>query len=239
MNVFDHTYSSPAANLACDEWLLDQCDQGYIGDSLRFWEATEPFIVLGYANHYRAEVNLEFCREKKIPILRRCSGGGTVVQGPGCLNYALALRIPDSGPLTHIGQTNQHILAQHRKALQPMLGQPVSIEGTSDLALLGRKISGNAQRRRKQALLFHGTLLYKADLALIGAALLLPPHMPDYRQARGHEDFLAICPAERDALVKALARIWNAKTSLPPPGQAELAPLINERYARDEWNLRL
>ena len=55
-------------------------------------------MVVGYANQVEVEVNVPACTARGIPILRRCSGGGTVVQGPGCLNYAVVLRITADGP---------------------------------------------------------------------------------------------------------------------------------------------
>ena len=97
MKYLDLTLPSPEENLACDETLLDWCDESDGPEILRFWEPHRHFIVVGYSNRVECEVNLAACRELNIPVLRRCSGGGTVVQGPGCLNYALILRF-DSEP---------------------------------------------------------------------------------------------------------------------------------------------
>ena len=77
----DLTLPTPAENLACDEALLDWCDGGASAEGiLRLWEAREPFIVLGYANHAAAAADLDACRAHGIPVLRRCSGGGAVLQ---------------------------------------------------------------------------------------------------------------------------------------------------------------
>src|SRR5882724_8858694 len=100
MKYIDFTLPTPAANLACDEVLLDLCEAGAGADTLRFWQAREPFVVVGYANKAAREVNLEACQRRGIPVLRRCSGGGTVLQGPGCLSYSLILRISETGPLS-------------------------------------------------------------------------------------------------------------------------------------------
>src|SRR5271156_784636 len=81
MKHLDLTLPSPAENLACDEALLDACEENGGEEVLRFWEAREKIVAVGYANKIATEVNVENCRAKKIPILRRCSGGGTVLQG--------------------------------------------------------------------------------------------------------------------------------------------------------------
>ena len=63
----------------------------------------------------------------------------------------------------------------------------VQCRGTSDLALGGRKFSGNSARCRRNHLLYHGTLLYNFPLELIERCLAMPPRMPDYREGRPHE----------------------------------------------------
>ena len=93
MKYLDRTLRTPQENLAADEALLDWCEEESADEILRFWEPRQHFVVLGYSNRTRTEVNLDSCKKLDVPVLRRCSGGGTVLQGPGCLNYALLLRI--------------------------------------------------------------------------------------------------------------------------------------------------
>src|SRR5689334_4783234 len=97
MKLLDLTLPTPEENLACDEALLDRCDEGVGPAVLRFWQPQQYFVVVGYSNRVEREVNQEVCQARGIPILRRCSGGGAVLQGAGCLNYSLILRI-DSDP---------------------------------------------------------------------------------------------------------------------------------------------
>src|SRR5947209_8847007 len=122
MTLLDLTLPTPAENLACDEALLDAAESGSGGEVLRFWESPEYFVVVGYANKVATEVNVAACEARGIPILRRCSGGGTVVQGPGCLNYALVLRITDDGPTHSISTANQFIMERNRAAIQSAIG---------------------------------------------------------------------------------------------------------------------
>jgi lipoate-protein ligase A len=78
MKLLDLTLLSTAENLACDEALLDAAEAGTGDEVLRFWEPREHFVVVGYANKVATEVNVAACETRGIPILRRCSGGGTV-----------------------------------------------------------------------------------------------------------------------------------------------------------------
>ncbi|MGA2657507.1 MAG: lipoate--protein ligase family protein [Verrucomicrobiota bacterium] len=238
MNYLDLTLPTPEENLACDEALLERCDEGLADEMLRVWESPRHFVVVGYANKVATEVNVPFCGQNALPILRRCSGGGTVVQGPGCLSYALILRIDESGPLRTIASTNQFVLERHRGILERLLQAPVHIRGHTDLALRGLKFSGNSQRRKRRALVFHGAFLIQFDLALIERALRMPSKQPDYRANRSHSDFLVNLAVPARQITLALRRGWQAAT---PPSEIPLErirELAREKYATPEWTWR-
>jgi lipoate---protein ligase len=240
MKHLDLALPSPAENLACDEALLDACDQTACDEILRFWESREIFTVVGYANKIATEVNVANCRAKQIPILRRCSGGGTVLQGAGCLNYALILKISEDGPCRSITSANEFIMEKNRAAIESLLpDSKISVSGHTDLALDGRKFSGNSQRRKKNFLLFHGTFLLDFDLKLIGEFLRMPSLQPDYRAARSHDDFLVNLNLSAEKVKTALQKIWNASDELKTIPRAEIQKLTAQKYATDEWNLKL
>ncbi len=110
-------------------------------------------------------------RRRKFPFFARCSGGGTVLQGPGCLNYALILRIGSDPHLVNISGANKFIMERNREAVHLAAGHAPSILGHTDLAFGARKFSGNSQRRHKNYLLFHGTYLLDFNIALVGRIL--------------------------------------------------------------------
>lgn len=241
MKFLDLTFPSPAENLACDEALLDLAEAGDGGETLRFWESSQPFVVVGYANKVAAEVNVAACEARNIPILRRCSGGGTVVQGPGCLNYALVLQITADGPLHSIAFANQFIMRKNRAAVESVMGQrrpAIAIRGHTDLALNELKFSGNSQRRRRHFLLFHGTFLLNFNLALVAELLQMPSKQPSYRENRAHADFLTNLNLAAGDVKAALRKIWNAEVRLNRPPLEKIAALAREKYSTNEWNFR-
>lgn len=237
MKYLDHTFNTAEHNLACDEVLLDLCEDGFEDEILRLWEPQTPFVVLGYSNKIRTEVAINSCRTLGIPILRRPSGGGTVVQGPGCLNYSLILRIPPTrSQLSSITETNHYVLERQCDSITPLLNEKPIIQGTSDLTLNNLKFSGNAQRRKKQALLFHGTLLLSMDLTLISQCLQIPPRQPDYRQNRPHTDFVTNLGLNAAAVKKALRDTWGCEEVLKELPLQAIEKLVREKYSQQEWN---
>ena len=235
MNLIDLTLSTPAENLAADEALLDACEDGRQSAVLRFWESPECFVVVGYSNHVATEVNVEACQARGVPILRRCTGGGTVVQGPGCLNYALVLPIDRDPSLQGVVETNRYIMGRQRAALTRALGQPVTFDGHTDLALNGRKFSGNSQRRKKTHLLFHGTFLLDFDLGLISELLCHPSREPGYRARRAHGDFVTNLHRAAATIKEALCEAWTAREPLPAVPRERIDQLVADKYATAEW----
>jgi lipoate---protein ligase len=251
MKLLDLTLPTAAENLAGDEALLDWREAAGGDDLLRFWEPREPFVVVGYANRVAAEVNLEACAAQGVPIYRRCSGGGTVLQAPGSLNYALVLRLDNSGPLQTISGANQFIMERNRDALSTLwhtsrsehqastIHHPpstIEILGHTDLALGNLKFSGNAQRRRRRFLLFHGTFLLQSNLELMESLLPLPSRQPEYRQNRRHGQFLVNLGLPADAVKRALQQAWNAFEPLEEVPRETIASLARDKYATPEWN---
>jgi lipoate-protein ligase A len=238
MKLCDLTLRTPEENLACDEALLDLCEAGGNDELLRLWALPQYFVVLGYANKAATEVNLPLCRKLTVPVLRRCTGGGTVLQGPGVLNYSLILRIDESGPCHSIPATNKFVLERHREALARLVMAPVEWRGQTDLAIGGLKFAGNAQRRRQRFLLFHGSFLLHLDLNLVEQVLPLPSRQPDYRVNRSHTDFLINLNVPDHDIKAALGKAWSATTPLDPIPFDQIDLLTHEKYALDEWNLR-
>ena len=209
IRLLDLTLPSPAENLALDEALLDEVEENGGDPVLRFWESDRHFVVLGRACRLSEEVCAEACRQDGVPVLRRASGGGTVLQGPGCLSYALVLPLDRYPELAAIRSTNRFILERIAAALREW--EPaVAFRGISDLAIGDMKISGNAQRRTRRGLLFHGTILHGMPVDLIARYLTQPKRQPDYRADRPHHTFVRTIDAPAQSIKQAIAAAWDA-----------------------------
>ena len=246
MNLLDLTLLTPAENLAADEALLDWCEAGHGDETLLFWEPREAFVVVGYANKVATEVNVAACEAKGIPIFRRCSGGGTVVQMAGGLNYSLILHIDENAPTRNITSANQFIMEKNRAAIAslftnsqlPSANSVITVRGHTDLCLGEKKFAGNSQRRRKNFLLFHGTLLLNCDIARISELLLMPSLEPDYRASRPHEMFVTNLNLPAEKVKAALAREWQADEDFKHPPRKEISKLAREKYSSRGWNFK-
>jgi lipoate-protein ligase A len=236
LKYLDLAFANPAHNLACDEALLQLIETGQVQDEiLRVWEPAQYFVVLGHANAIRAEVNLSACQEDRVTVLRRMSGGGAVLQGPGCFNYSLVLN-GAAHRFRTVREGFRHALERHRNIIRALTGFEVALEGISDLAIGARKFSGNAQYRKSRAVLIHGTFLLDFDLSLIARYLALPVKQPAYRQNRSHLEFLTTVPVRSAELRERLQESWSARTALDTIPIDRIDMLVQERYGRKEWS---
>ncbi len=151
-------------NLAAEEYLF----KNYEDDVFMLWKNT-PSIIIGKHQNAFAEVNMDFVRKNRIKLARRLSGGGTVYQDEGNLNF------------TFIKQGREGKQVDFKKYTGPVrsflesLGLETKFEGHNSITCKGEKISGNAEHVYKNRVMHHGTLLFSSDLTILGKAIEVQP----------------------------------------------------------------
>jgi lipoate-protein ligase A len=146
-------------------------------------------------------------------------------------------------------ETAPGIESIHAAMLDPLCaaltaaGRPVIRRGSSDIAIdvggTERKVSGNALRIRRGAVLYHGTLLDRFDIDLIARVLRHPPREPGYRAQRTHEAFLANLRLGREPLESAVRRAFAAGDVCRDWPQDRVTTLVRDRYLDVAWTHRL
>lgn len=139
-------------NLAREEYLFDHLPDGSLALLLY---VDSPSVVFGKHQNPWRECSIAALRERRIPLARRISGGGTVYHDLGNLNFSFIL--PKEG------FDRRGNLAMVVRALQ-RLGVAARISERHDLLIGDRKISGNAFCFRRSKALHHGTLLVRSRL---------------------------------------------------------------------------
>ena len=212
MQLKEISFNQPEENILFDDVLLYLAEQGKGDEVLRFWESPKIFIVLGKIGSPKDDIHIEKALRDKIPVLRRSSGGGTVLQGQGCLNFSLILSKEKHPKIHDLRKSYRYILDKVIGSLS-LCGYECVFKPISDIALKQdeRKFSGNAQTRGKRFILHHGTILYNFDLALIERYLKIPRDFPEYRRSRGHLDFLTNIHVPAEKIKRSLCEIWHVQ----------------------------
>lgn len=210
MLLKDISLDTPEDNVLFDEALFVIAEKHAGGEVLRFWESSKIFIVMGRIGRLEIEVNIPAVNKDGVSILRRTTGGGTVVQGRGCLNYTLIL---DKKRDPAIGDLRRSYAWISEQVIRSLRSQNIDavFRPTSDIALSDgeKKFSGNAQRRGKNFILHHGTILYDFDLTLIARYLQMPKDIPEYRRHRQHSDFVANISIDPHVFKRDMARVFG------------------------------
>lgn len=245
MRFLDYSEREITANLAIDDALLQEAEDCEVAPILRVWEQPDFAVVLGASGRIAEDVRREACEADGVPLARRSSGGGTVLVGPGALNFAIVLPIGFDPSFAAVDLAQKWILARSAEGLNRFRpgGSPrIEVLGSGDLTIDRRKISGSAQRRLRKHLLVHATFLHDFPLDKIGRYLAAPRRQPDYREGRPHSTFLANDRTPRASLVEGLRWAWQADEFESVPSESILKSareLADVKLARSEWIERL
>jgi lipoate---protein ligase len=235
VKLLELTLPSPEQNIALDEALLDEAEAaGSATEVLRLWEPATPLVVIGRSSRLAEEVNVDQCQARGIPILRRSSGGAAIVTGPGCLMYAVVLSYELRPELHSLDRAHEFVLGTLLTGLR-QLAPKAERRGTSDLAIGGRKFSGNSLRCKRTHLMYHGTLLYNFELKLISNVLRTAPRQPHYRAGRSHNEFVANVPIGQAELRDCVVGAWHCTGALANWPSENTARLAAAKYTRRDW----
>ena len=158
----DAVRRSLAFYLAMEEYVASAVE-----DEAFFVWRVEPTVIYGRNQVLENEVNMEYCREHGVDIVRRKSGGGCVYSDLGNIMVSYVSR---RGDVSEVFDRYMTSLCDALRAL----GVPAEKSGRNDILVEGRKISGNAFHQLPDRSIVHGTLLYSTDLEALVEAIRPP-----------------------------------------------------------------
>lgn len=168
--------------------------------AFRTWVTRRHTVVVGRAVDVDGEVDIQRCARLEVPIVRRPSGGRSVVIGPGTVQYTFALPYRLSAELTGIASSKRFC---NRLLLEALADPRLAEDDSGDLLVGDRKVGGLAIKRGRDAMMLHGTLLVAADIGVVASLLRHPLREPTYRRGRDHAQFLAnLGELDREALAR-------------------------------------
>ena len=163
--IFLFNDSTDAAfNLALEELL----PSFFQDDIIMLWR-NRSAVIVGRNQNTASEIDAAFVRDNNIQVIRRMTGGGAVYHDLGNINYTIVVRDRQLSPESFSANA-----APVLKSLRE-LGIPAEFSGRNDILADGRKISGSAKTVLTDRTLFHGTLLFSADLEMLGKVLTPDP----------------------------------------------------------------
>ncbi len=155
-------YFNAAMNMAIDETIMEGIRSGVTPPTIRFYGWEPSAVSIGYFQGVEYEVNRQACRQAGVDVVRRITGGGAVYHDrDGEITYSIL------GPLSEfpadVTESYRRICGHIIDAFQ-MLGIESSFQPINDISVDDKKISGNAQARKRGIFLQHGTILYRVSV---------------------------------------------------------------------------
>ncbi len=255
--------ANPAAmNMAVDEAML-LSQKGQPNPTLRFYTWSFPAFSFGYFQDIASEVDVEMCRADGIGLVKRMTGGGTVVHGWD-LTYTLILpRHTGEKSISEAYQCiGQSLVTAFKKLGIPAECHAVDTDVSNavtnstdkveanicltnpadyDVMCNSKKLAGVSVRRNRNGILFQGYI-----------SLDMPPLSILKRVSRDTEVQQILIEKStaintdgrsisKDALIEAISETFNigiafhlGKLSSAERAQAEA--LAETKYATTEWN---
>lgn len=163
--------TDPLENLAKEESIFRQVEQGSLPEVLRFWRNTECLVRGGVKSPRYGWYDEELAAKMGVPVFERSTGGGVVYQDLGNLNWSFFLRTSGAflSPTVAFNQASKCLVGTLGG-----LGVPAYFSPPNRIDVSSRKVSGMAARSTVRTLLVHGTLLLNSDLDKLNL-LCLPP----------------------------------------------------------------
>jgi lipoate-protein ligase A len=230
----------PRYNLALEEYILKYLDTQE--DFIFLWQNANS-VIIGRNQNTIEEVNAQYVVEHQVNVVRRITGGGAVYHDLGNLNFSF------------ITNTTKDNVNNYRKFTDPVIqalngyGVPAAFGGRNDILVDGMKISGNAQAFHKHRFLHHGTILFNADLTMLGK--ILKPK-PDKIESKGIKSVRArvtnIMPYFKEAptmaafKTKLLTSLLNTNNLTPyiyqltEKDKAKINELVKTKFSTWAWN---
>ena len=242
-------------NMAIDEAiLLAQKEQP--NPTLRFYGWTQPAFSFGYFQDIASEVDVEACCADGVELVKRMTGGGTVVHGWE-LTYTLIL--PRGPGELSVSDAYQRIGHSLLKAFQK-LGIPAQCyaactdasETAQNICLTNpaehdvmsdknKKLAGVSVRRNRSGIMFQGYISLDMPPPSILARVSKDPEV---QQILGEKSTAINTDGRsitRDALIRSISETFELGIAfksgkLSPQEHVQADTLVETKYATASWN---
>ena len=154
--------TDPMINLAIEEYILENFGGK---DTYLLFYVNSPSIIIGRNQNTIEEINTDYVEKNNIKVVRRLSGGGAVYHDEENLNFSFITK-DDGESFQNFKKFTQPIVDALNKK-----GVPAELQGRNDIAVHGRKISGNAMFAKNGRMFSHGTLMLKSKIDELTKAL--------------------------------------------------------------------
>ena len=174
--------------MAEDEAIFESYIQGGSLPTLRIYGWHPAAVSLGYFQDPQKVLNLENCRQLGIPWVRRMTGGGAIFHQQE-ITYSISCNLKDLNFPRGVKESYRFLCRflidfYRRLGLRAVFACRLYKKNTDafshfcfssfssyDICIQGKKIGGNAQKRKRQFIFQHGSIPFFVDFSLLRAII--------------------------------------------------------------------
>jgi lipoate-protein ligase A len=234
---------SPPMNVALDEVLTRRVGRGERRPTLRYWEWTDPVIVLGRFQSVKNEVQVENAARLGVHIVRRITGGGAMFTEPG-FHITYSLYVPPSFVAGLSFPQSYAFLDSWVVDTFRELGIDAWYAPLNDITSAGGKIGGAAQARRFSAVLHHTMTSYDMDTSKLVQVLRIGMEKLSDKGLRSAEKRVGPLRQQtnlpREEILQRLTEHFIDLTGAVPGAitdseHLEAVELVRSKFSTEEW----
>jgi lipoate-protein ligase A len=156
------------------EAVAEAVDRGLSPNTIILAQPSDPYVCIGFHQEVEREIDLEYCRSRDLPIIRRSQGGGAVYLDSNQIFYQVVAKDQNETIPTRVEGLFERLLKVtvyvYRK-----LGLPAKFKPLNDVIVNGRKISGNgASRLGNGTTILVGNIILDLDYDSMASVLKVP-----------------------------------------------------------------
>jgi len=221
-------------NMAVDEFLLYNC----IEPVLRIYGWSRPCVSIGYFQSID-EVDYKKCKDKDVDVVRRITGGGAVFHDME-LTYSFVTKNFPQSIIKSYEEISRLIIQALKK-----LGLDAKFSPLNDITVDGKKVCGNAQTRKNNTLLQHGTVLLEVDVEKMFSLLNVPIEKISDKEIADVKNRVTGISKKfdqvSDSLKSSIRDVFGCDLVPYKLNQEELEScqkLMDEKYSSENWTFR-
>ena len=213
--------------------LAESVSRGERGDTLVICHPSAPFANAGFHQEVEREIDMNYCREHGIPVVRRVIGGGAIADGPWEQDYFFISSLRSEATRGTLRDYYGRMLEPVSRVLHG-LGIRAERQGLNDLAVDGRKISANGAVDIEDARVLTGDILLDLNIGMMTGILRVPDEKFRGKVADTMAQYLTSVREQKGQEVPrtAVERMLIHEFSIPYGGehsQSEFTELERER----------
>ncbi|MCX6230144.1 MAG: hypothetical protein NTZ33_01250 [Bacteroidetes bacterium] len=151
------------------------------------WQPNQTYLILGQSNTAENSLYLDKVLADKVIVMKRPSGGETVILTPKTLVISAVCINPEIKNAHRFFKYFNDLII---KGLTYADVQNVGHKGISDLAIGEKKILGSSIYSKREKVFYHAVLNVSESVEIIDKYIRHPKREPDYRKGRNHSEFV-------------------------------------------------